>query len=70
LHHWHHARERDSGNYANISPLMDLIFGTYRCPDDEPEAFGVREPMPRTYLGQMLHPFRRKREAKTGEFAG
>lgn len=58
LHHWHHAREREAGNYANISPLMDLLFGTYRCPPREPEAFGVTEPMPRGYMGQLLHPFR------------
>src|SRR5262245_49690492 len=67
LHHWHHARERDSGNYANISPLMDVLFGTYRCPSHEPAAFGVAEPMPRTYLGHMLHPFRRKRAAREPE---
>ena len=60
LHHWHHARERDAGNYANISPLMDLIFGTYRCPDHEPAELGVSEPMPKGYLGQLLHPFRPK----------
>jgi sterol desaturase/sphingolipid hydroxylase (fatty acid hydroxylase superfamily) len=58
LHHWHHDRARDAGNYANISPLMDLLFGTYRCPDHEPEAFGIREPIASSYLGQMLHPFR------------
>ena len=63
LHHWHHDRERDSGNYANISPLMDWIFGTYHCPDHEPEHFGVNEPVARGYLGQMLHPFRRVRRA-------
>jgi sterol desaturase/sphingolipid hydroxylase (fatty acid hydroxylase superfamily) len=57
LHHWHHDRDRDAGNYANISPLMDVIFGTYRCPGHEPEAFGVREPMPRGYLAQMMYPF-------------
>jgi sterol desaturase/sphingolipid hydroxylase (fatty acid hydroxylase superfamily) len=62
LHHWHHARERFAGNYANISPLMDVLFGTYRCPPHEPEALGVTEPMPRNYLGQLLHPFRRKAE--------
>jgi sterol desaturase/sphingolipid hydroxylase (fatty acid hydroxylase superfamily) len=61
LHHWHHARERDAGNYANISPLMDLIFGTYRCPPQEPERLGVSEAMPKTYLGHMLHPFRRRK---------
>lgn len=60
LHHWHHDRARDAGNYANISPLMDLAFGTYRCPDYEPESFGIQEEIPRGYLGQMLHPFRRK----------
>lgn len=58
LHHWHHDRDRDAGNYANISPIMDLVFGTYRCPDHEPESFGVHEPMPKSYLGQLLHPFR------------
>ncbi len=57
LHHWHHDRDRDFGNYANISPLMDLIFGTYRCPDHEPESLGIAEPIPRSYLGQLLHPF-------------
>jgi len=56
LHHWHHDRDRDAGNYANLSPLMDILFGTYRCPDHEPEHFGLREPGPRTYLGYMIQP--------------
>lgn len=56
LHHWHHDRDRDAGNYANLSPLMDILFGTYRCPDQEPEAFGIHEPSPRTWLGHMLRP--------------
>ena len=57
LHHWHHDRQRDAGNYANISPLMDLLFGTYRCPDHEPDSFGIAEPIAPSYLGQLLHPF-------------
>lgn len=61
LHHWHHDKNRDFGNYANLSPLMDLIFGTYRCPDHEPESFGVSEPMPKTYWGQLWHPFQKKK---------
>lgn len=65
LHHWHHDRERDAGNYANLSPLMDWIFGTYRCPDHEPESFGIREPIPRSYLGQMIHPFLPRRKASS-----
>lgn len=64
LHHWHHEKAREAGNYANISPLMDILFGTYRCPDHEPPALGVEEPMPRSYLGQMLHPFRRRPKRK------
>jgi sterol desaturase/sphingolipid hydroxylase (fatty acid hydroxylase superfamily) len=66
LHHWHHDRDRDAGNYANISPLMDLLFGTYRCPNHEPERFGIKEPIARGYLGQLLHPFLwRRRRAET-----
>ncbi len=58
LHHWHHARSRYAGNYANLSPLMDVVFGTYRFRDHEPAAFGLQGPFPRSYLGQLLHPFR------------
>lgn len=61
LHHWHHDRDRDAGNYANLSPLMDKLFGTYRCPPHEPEAFGLKVPMPQSYWSQMLWPFRRAR---------
>lgn len=56
LHHWHHDLDRDAGNYANISPLMDIIFGTYVCPDKEPEKFGIKEEFPKNYVGQMLAP--------------
>jgi sterol desaturase/sphingolipid hydroxylase (fatty acid hydroxylase superfamily) len=56
LHHWHHDRDRAAGNYANLSPLMDILFGTYRCPDHEPEHFGLNEPSPKTYLGHLIKP--------------
>jgi sterol desaturase/sphingolipid hydroxylase (fatty acid hydroxylase superfamily) len=56
LHHWHHDRDRDAGNYGNISPLMDIIFGTYRSPDHEPEHFGLNQPTPQSYLGQLAQP--------------
>jgi sterol desaturase/sphingolipid hydroxylase (fatty acid hydroxylase superfamily) len=62
LHHWHHERSRESGNYANVSPLMDLLFGTYRHPAHEPAALGVDEPIPRGYLAQLAYPFRRRRQ--------
>ena len=56
LHHWHHDLNRSAGNYANISPLMDLLFGTYVCPDHEPERFGIHEDFPESYTGQLLAP--------------
>jgi len=68
LHHWHHDRSRDSGNFANVSPLMDLLFGTYHCPAHEPAALGVSDPVPRRYLGQLLYPFRRRAEAERTGF--
>lgn len=65
LHHWHHDRDRHAGNYANISPLMDILFGTYRCPDHEPKRFGIHEPIAKSYLGQLLHPFRKPQRRTT-----
>jgi sterol desaturase/sphingolipid hydroxylase (fatty acid hydroxylase superfamily) len=56
LHHWHHDLDRDAGNYANISPIMDIIFGTYVCPDHEPEKFGIHEAFPKNYVGQLIEP--------------
>jgi len=64
LHHWHHDLERDAGNYANLSPIMDLIFGTYVCPDREPEKFGIKEAFPKNYVGQLLVPLLPKRLQK------
>lgn len=64
LHHWHHDLDRDAGNYANISPLMDILFGTYTCPSHEPERFGIKEDFPKNYIGQMVHPLLPKQVAK------
>ena len=68
LHHWHHARDRNAGNYANVSPIMDLLFGTYRHPDHEPPAIGVAETIPPSYLAQLLHPFRRQNRRRPPPF--
>jgi len=56
LHHWHHDSPRDAGNYANISPLMDILFGTYRCSDHEPEQLGLKERGDKSYLRHMIEP--------------
>lgn len=62
LHHWHHALQRNAGNYANLAPWIDWLFGTYRCPPDSPDAVGTDEAWPQTYLGLLAHPFRRRRD--------
>lgn len=59
LHHWHHTRERINANYGNLSPLMDVLFGTHHCPDHEPEALGIEGGYPQSYWGQLMQPFRR-----------
>jgi hypothetical protein len=69
LHHWHHSRDRDAGNYGNVCPLMDLIFGTYVCPDHEPESFGLNYPTPTTWLGHMIQPLLPRRRKSGGEVA-
>lgn len=58
LHRWHHAAKRDIGNYANLAPYWDWLFGTLHDPGGEPVSFGIAEPAPRSYLGLLVWPFR------------
>lgn len=60
LHHWHHAKERDVGNYANLAPWLDVLFGTFFWRDVEPDELGIHEELPRGYLGLLLAPFKRR----------
>ena len=61
LHHWHHElHRRGLVNYANLSPLMDVIFGTYHNPPERPEEYGVTEPVRQPWFWQMLDPFIKK----------
>ena len=56
LHHWHHDKSRDRGNYANLSPLMDILFGTYVCPSNEPNEYGIQDDFPANYVEQLVNP--------------
>ena len=59
FHRWHHSREREAWdkNFAGLLPMWDILFGTYYMPRGRfPENFGIHEPMPRGYLGQLWHP--------------
>jgi sterol desaturase/sphingolipid hydroxylase (fatty acid hydroxylase superfamily) len=63
FHHWHHSAdpEAHNKNFAGELPLLDLLFGTYYLPHNRmPETYGVSEPVPVGYVGQMLYPFRRR----------
>ena len=43
---------------------MDIIFGTYTCPDHEPDAFGIEEEAPKAYIGLMVYPLLPKKWGK------
>lgn len=60
FHRWHHSRDRAAWdkNFAGLFPCWDILFGTYYLPRDRwPENFGINEPMPAGYLGQLWAPF-------------
>ncbi len=60
FHHWHHANQPGAidRNFAGQLPLLDVVFGTAHLPRRWPDAYGVNEPEPPTYLGQLAWPFR------------
>jgi len=62
FHRWHHSRDREAWdkNFAGLFPIWDLLFGTYYMPKGRyPENFGICEPMPGGYFGQLWEPFAR-----------
>ncbi len=67
FHRWHHtsAEEGRDKNFAGFFPLWDLLFGTFYMPrGEQPEVFGVDDPVPSGLLGQMIYPFRRSSSAR------
>jgi sterol desaturase/sphingolipid hydroxylase (fatty acid hydroxylase superfamily) len=62
FHRWHHTAAGRGGekNFASMFPVFDLVFGTFYMPKDKvPDAYGVADPMPQSFGGQMIYPFRR-----------
>lgn len=63
-HHWHHARHVDYiyKNYAIHTPLIDMLFGTFKLPLKEwPSRYGVfGKPLPDGIIDQHLYPFSKK----------
>lgn len=57
LHHWHHSVEKGNDcNYANLMPLMDLIFGAYHEPKEMPATYGISEKVSHNYFAQLATP--------------
>ena len=60
FHRWHHSKDEEAWdkNFAGLLPMWDILFGTYYMPKGRwPENFGIHEPMPAGYLGQLWAPF-------------
>lgn len=66
FHHWHHSAERAAydKNYATLVASWDVLFGTVYLPRDrQPESYGIAERIPAGWIGRLVHPFRRARQA-------
>jgi sterol desaturase/sphingolipid hydroxylase (fatty acid hydroxylase superfamily) len=61
LHTWHHAFDSRPGhNFANLLPLLDVLFGTYHLPEQAPQRLGAPGPVAESYLAHLFQPFRRR----------
>lgn len=63
FHHWHHCRDREAWdrNFGTQLALWDFLFGTAYLPQGRTaDRFGIADPVPASYAGQLVHPFRRR----------
>jgi len=58
VHRLHHSAERADTNFADVLPIFDILFGTYRRPrPDEFPATGLAgAPAPRSLWAAQLAP--------------
>lgn len=63
FHHWHHANTGPAScNFAGLFPWLDRLFGTHHDPRGTwPAVYGIDEPMPTGWFGQLASPFARSR---------
>jgi sterol desaturase/sphingolipid hydroxylase (fatty acid hydroxylase superfamily) len=62
LHRWHHSKDLAEGNrnYGENLVLFDQLFGTYfNAARRPPSDIGINQPMPDTFIGQLVFPFTR-----------
>ncbi len=66
FHHWHHDVARNRGNYANLCPLWDVLFGTaYHAPHG-PGEVGIRGFVDCGYFRHIVVPLCPKRQVVLG----
>jgi sterol desaturase/sphingolipid hydroxylase (fatty acid hydroxylase superfamily) len=62
FHRWHHTSQEEGGNtnFAGTFPLWDILFGTFRMPENKlPDNYGVDDQsVPAEIGGQLAYPFR------------
>src|SRR3979411_1744420 len=62
FHRWHHTSLEEGGNtnFAGTFPIWDILFGTFRMPENElPDHYGVDDQtFPSEIGGQLAYPFR------------
>lgn len=69
FHHWHHTNDPGARNhnFSGLFPWIDALFGTLHIPDRAwPVTYGVDEPIPSGYLGQLASPFRTQTAVPSG----
>jgi sterol desaturase/sphingolipid hydroxylase (fatty acid hydroxylase superfamily) len=66
FHRWHHTSQQEGmdKNFAPTFPLLDIVFGTFYMPEERrPLVYGVPgSDIPKSFVGQMLWPFRSQRK--------
>ncbi len=62
-HHWHHSSQQEAidKNFAIHFPWIDKLLGTYYCPQEWPQQYGLDfEEIPRGFIRQTYEPFIKK----------
>ncbi|MER8746000.1 sterol desaturase family protein [Mesorhizobium sp. M1004] len=73
FHRWHHADHREAydKNFASQLSIIDALLGTFHVPGSAlPEKYGVDEPVPTSYLGQIGYPFLRRNQERANAAVG
>jgi len=66
--HWHHSNDPEAynKNFSGQLPLLDWIFGTAHMPKGKmPETYGTYDPVPTSYIKQMMYPFQPQEKLHT-----